>query len=48
MITYSTHVTASVVSVVDFTRFNKLVDIIGGPGTLLASVLEKNPNLHGI
>jgi hypothetical protein len=48
MITYSTHVTASIVPVVDFTRFNKLVDIAGGLGTLLASVLEKNPNLHGI
>jgi hypothetical protein len=46
--TYSTHVTASIVSVVDFTRFNKLVDIAGGLGTLLASVLEKNPNLYGI
>jgi hypothetical protein len=48
MITYSTHVTASIVSVVDFIRFDKLVDIAGGLGTLLASVLEKNPNLHGI
>jgi hypothetical protein len=36
------------VSIVDFTRFNKLVDIAGGLGTLLSSVLEKNSNLHGI
>ena len=48
MLTYSVHLIESMVSVVDFGRFNKLLDIAGGLGTLLSSVLEKNPYLHGI
>jgi hypothetical protein len=48
MVAYSNSITSSVVSIVDFARFNKLVDIAGGLGTLLSSILEKNQNLHGI
>ncbi len=38
----------SIVSVVDFSRFGTLVDIGGGLGSLLSSILEKYSNLHGI
>ena len=48
MIAYSTHMTESMMSIVDFARFERLVDIAGELGTLLSSVLEKNSNLHGI
>ncbi|CAF1980889.1 unnamed protein product [Rotaria magnacalcarata] len=48
MVTYSSHTASSMVSVIDFTRFHKLVDIAGGLGTLLSSILEKNQNLQGI
>lgn len=48
MLTYSAHMIESMVATVDFTPFNKLVDIAGGLGTLLSSILEKTPNLHGI
>ncbi|CAF2120157.1 unnamed protein product [Rotaria magnacalcarata] len=48
MVAYSNLVTSSIVSLIDFTRFNKLVDVAGGLGTLLSSILEKHPNLQGI
>ena len=33
---------------IDFTRFPRIADIAGGLGTLLASVLEKSSNSHGL
>jgi hypothetical protein len=48
MVAYSNTTISSVVSIVDFARFDKLVDIAGGLGTLLSSILEKNQNLYGI
>ncbi|CAF2062756.1 unnamed protein product [Rotaria magnacalcarata] len=48
MATYSSYMASSMVSVIDFTRFHKLVDIAGGLGTLLSSILEKNQSLQGI
>ncbi|CAF4788670.1 unnamed protein product [Rotaria sp. Silwood1] len=48
MVAYSNYTTSSIVSLIDFVRFNTLVDIAGGLGTLLSSILEKHQNLHGI
>ncbi|UJR13000.1 hypothetical protein I4U23_000026 [Adineta vaga] len=48
MVAYSHHVVAPLVAAIDFTRFSKLVDTAGGLGTLLSSILEANPNIHGI
>ena len=48
LVTYSIYMTSSIVSLIDFARFNTLVDIAGGLGTLLSSVMEKYQNLHGI
>ncbi|CAF2712605.1 unnamed protein product [Rotaria sp. Silwood2] len=48
MVAYSNYMTSSIVSVIDFARFNTLVDIAGGLGTLLSSILEKHENLYGI
>lgn len=48
MIAHSNHVTASIVSLINFDRFKKLIHIAGGLGTLLSSILEKYPNVHGI
>jgi O-methyltransferase domain len=35
-------------SMYDFSQFNTIIDIGGGQGTFLSSILKKNPNLHGI
>jgi hypothetical protein len=35
-------------SVYDFSQFNAVVDIGGGQGMLLSTILKNNPNLHGI
>jgi hypothetical protein len=32
----------------DFSQFNTVVDIGGGQGTFLSTILKNNPNLHGI
>ncbi|CAF1332668.1 unnamed protein product [Adineta ricciae] len=48
MLTYTYYTAESIVSTVDFSRFNTLVDIGGGLGTLLVSIMEKYQNLHGI
>jgi hypothetical protein len=38
----------AVVSALDFSRFEKLVDVGGGIGTFLALLLRKNEKLHGV
>lgn len=38
----------AVVEAYDFSGFDKLVDIAGGHGLLLAAILKANPNLRGI
>ena len=43
----SLHV-SSISSVYDFSQFNAVVDIGGGQGMLLSTILKNNPNLHGI
>ena len=48
MVTYSNYMTSAMAEVVDFARFNTLVDIAGGLGTLLSVILEKHQNLRGI
>ena len=48
MVAYTNDMIASMIPVVDFSRFERLVDIAGGLGTLLAAVLEKHRHLHGI
>ena len=45
---YSNETIVSMIPVLDFSRFERLVDIAGGLGTLLAAVLEKHRHLHGI
>ena len=40
--------TAAVLEVEDFSRFSLIVDIGGGNGTLLAQILERNPEARGI
>jgi len=37
-----------ILSLYDFSGFNKLVDVGGGHGGLITSVLKKNPNLKGV
>ena len=37
-----------VVAAYDFSRMNLVVDFAGGRGRLLATILERNPHLHGI
>jgi hypothetical protein len=48
MVAYRNDMIASMIPVVDFSRFNRLVDVAGGSGMLLAAVLEKHRHLHGI
>lgn len=38
----------AVVSAFDFSRVGTVVDVGGGQGTLLASILAANPNTHGV
>lgn len=48
MTSLSTAASAAVVSAYDFIGVNKLVDVGGGHGFLLASILEQHPQMHGI
>jgi hypothetical protein len=43
----SLHV-SSITSMYNFSQFNAVVDIGGGQGMLLSTILKNNPNLHGI
>ena len=43
----SLHV-SSISSMYDFSQFNTVVDIGGGQGLFLSTILKNNPNLHGI
>lgn len=38
----------AIMSVYDFSQFNKVIDIGGGHGRLITSILKKNPHLKGI
>jgi hypothetical protein len=48
MTSISTVASAAVVDGYDFTGINKLVDVGGGHGALLCSILEKYPQMHGL
>jgi O-methyltransferase domain len=37
-----------ILSMYDFSQFNTIIDIGGGQGTFLSSILKNNPNLHGV
>ncbi len=37
-----------ILSMYNFSQFNTIIDIGGGQGTFLSSILKNNPNLHGI
>ncbi|MGC2575096.1 MAG: methyltransferase [Candidatus Nitrosopolaris sp.] len=39
---------SSISSMYDFSRFNTVIDIGGGQGTLLSTILKDNPKLQGI
>ena len=43
----SLHV-SSITSMYNFSQFNAVIDIGGGQGMLLSTILKNNPNLHGI
>lgn len=38
---------AAILSVFKFDRFKHIVDVGGGVGSLLSTIIKKNPNLHG-
>ena len=44
----TTQVSTAVVAAYDFSRFRKIVDIGGGNGTLILSILQANPQMSGI
>jgi SAM-dependent methyltransferase len=44
----TTQVSTAVVADYDFSRFSKIVDIGGGTGTLILSILKANPQMSGI
>ena len=48
MSSFSTVATQAVVEAYDFSGINKLVDIAGGHGRLLAGVLEANPSMRAV
>ena len=48
MTSLSAGAVAAVVSAYDFSGINKLVDVGGGHGLLLASILSKYPNMKGV
>lgn len=48
MTSLSAGAVAAVVSAYDFSRINKLVDVGGGHGLLLASILSKYPKMKGV
>ncbi len=43
----SSHI-SSILSMYDFSRFNTIIDIGGGQGMLLSTILKNNPRLKGI
>ena len=48
MTNVSENTNAAVVAAYDFSAINKLVDVAGGHGSLLAGILNANPQLHGV
>jgi hypothetical protein len=48
MTNFSAAVSAAVVNAYDFSGIRKLVDVGGGHGLLLASILEKYPQMRGV
>ncbi len=48
MTSHSASDSAAVVSAYDFTGINKLVDVGGGHGALLAAILANNPQMSGV
>ena len=48
MVAYSMSSSISIPSLIDFSRFEKLVDIGGGFGTLLSLIMEKYQQLSGV
>ena len=48
MTTYAQQPHLSVADDYDFSGFNKIVDVGGGHGTLISSILEAYPNLRGV
>jgi hypothetical protein len=48
MASFSTAVAAAVLEAYDFSSSNKVVDIGGGDGGLLAAILQSNPHLTGV
>jgi hypothetical protein len=48
MTNISRSVVPAIVASYDFSGFEKLVDIAGGHGLLLAGILKANPNLQGV
>jgi hypothetical protein len=48
MSNYSDAEGAALDPLLDFTRFQKLADVAGGHGSLLARILNRNPHLEGI
>jgi len=47
MTALNAQVTSGLFESYDFSQFNRLIDVAGGRGTLLASILSKNPQLRG-
>jgi hypothetical protein len=47
MIGWTTQVAGAVASTYDFSPFGTVVDVGGGYGTLLAAILQRNPNARG-
>ena len=48
MIGWTTQVAGAVASTYDFSPFGTVVDVGGGYGTLLAAILQRNPNPRGV
>jgi hypothetical protein len=48
MTSFSASVSTAVINAYDFTGITKLVDVGGGHGLLLASILEKYPQMSGV
>ena len=48
MTSWTNQLVIGVVNAYDFSPFGTVVDVGGGHGALLASILERNPDMHGI
>ncbi|HEX4949147.1 MAG TPA: methyltransferase [Blastocatellia bacterium] len=48
MTNVSENTNAAVVAAYDFSSIQKIVDVAGGHGSLLAGILSANPHLHGV